>query len=442
MKRPWGNLPQWQRERAEKLHSICTTIEAAGKGHKGSAIENAVSSYDGTQLLNGKRPPKSLRISGPTLRRMYDCWLNRGKNPQAFELGYTAPRKSVPRDVIIEWQRRLTSPGSTKTAHAIFNEFRQEWRGGQSIAGLGTWWEWWAANRKDIPLPDQAPDFPFSYGALLRYRPDAVTTALGQEGLAAAEAALARITRDPSELRPCELFTLDDVKADVVVLDDWSGLMKLVEPTIYFMMEVSSRLIAGFVTRGTDAILQCDVDALIAHVLGDLGLGNGYPTHILFERGSVACSVARQNFLEGMFPGQIFIHRTGMHSGKAYPGAYVDKASGKPASKGMIEAFMRKLHLRLSTLPGQTGSNQRVNEPAELDARKRETDTLAAIEAATGVKLETPILRLSQFAVLVDLAVKDYNADRDHECAGFHKQLQREIQPGVWQDVPTVSLEP
>jgi hypothetical protein len=468
----WGELPEWQRERAERLDAICREIEGTPKRGRLAVMERAIEQYSGGRLANGARDPKVLRLSGPTLRRALSQWRNNGRTAQAFELGYTTTsRREVPRDLIFEWQKRLTTPGTThaghKSAATVYKQLKEDWKAGFSIAGLGTWQEWSQAQQRPQPgtltppngcagdsvhdtragsarYTGRIPEFPFSYEAMLRYRPDVATAALGNLGIAAARDALSRLTRDSSGLRLCEVYVLDDVKADLVVLDDWSGSLRLIEPTMYFMMEVGCRFIAGFVTRGTDAILQADVDALIAHVLGDMGIGNGYPTHILFERGMVACSEARQRFLEGMFPGRIFIHRTGMNGGAAYPGAYVDKASGKPCSKGMIEAFMRKLHLRLSALPGQTGSNQRVNgtsAPAEMDARKREAETLAAIEQRTGMKLETPVLRLSQFAELVRLAISDYNDDPDHGCQGFHQQLQMETAPGVWEDVPTIQPE-
>jgi hypothetical protein len=468
MKKEWGELPEWQRQRAQKLHAICLEVASAPSGKKLAAIAHAVKQYDGIMLSNGAGELKPLRLSVPTLRRAVKAWANGGGNEFAFELGYCPARRKVPRDLIIEWKRRLTTPGTThdgrKSAHDVYNKLKAEWNAGFKIPGLGTWQEWWTlthqrngktphpnphhnplpqgARESDLSLPTHPPRFPFSYSAMLRYRPDVATAALGNLGIAAARDALSRITRDSSELRPCEIFALDDVKADVVTLDDWSGELKLIEPTLYLMMEIGSRFIAGFVTRGTDAILQSDVDALIAHVLGSLGIGNGYATHILFERGTVACSEARQVFLEGMFPGRIYIHRTGMNNGAKYPGAYVDKSSGKPCSKGMIEAFMRKLHLRLSALPGQTGSNQRVNEPAEMDARKREAETLAYIETMTGVKLEGPVLRLSQFNAAVRMAIEDYNNDRNHSCQGFHKALQVEVQPGVFTDVPQITSPP
>ena len=95
----------------------------------------------------------------------------------------------------------------------------------------------------------------------------------------------------------------------------------------------------------------------------------------------------------------------------------------------MIEAFNGKLDILLQAIPGKDGRTHLT----------KHTEALMAIERATGLKLDTPLLRLSQFALIVRRAVELYNADHRHDMQGFHKIDQIETAPGVWCDLPTIT---
>jgi hypothetical protein len=435
------SLPAWQQHRAATIAEACRMVSqmVTNGTPKLEALRTVADAYNGKELIDGKH---KLKVSAATLRRFYDReWRHGRKEPRNYVQHYTAARaQEVPKDLITEWRRRLTIKGQQYGAHA-YKQIQNEWAAGQSIPGLGTWIEHWQSTHPGHEIPNKPPAFPFSYSTMQRYRPSKLVMAMANQGIAAARQMITKIQRDYSTLRPCELYALDDVKLDVAVIDDVSGTYKAVEPVMYVMMEGCSRYIAGFVTRGAESIVAQDVDALVAHVLGTLGVGNGYPTHIIFERGTVACSEARQQFLEGLFPERLFIHRTGMNSGKTSVGAFKDAATGKPYSKGMIEAFMRKLHIRLSHLPGQTG-NKYARRPASLGNQIEAAESLAYMRAATGLQLESAaLLTLSQLNTVVREAIKDYNHDRDHGMSGFHSILQVETAPNVWKDTNQI-IEP
>ena len=95
----------------------------------------------------------------------------------------------------------------------------------------------------------------------------------------------------------------------------------------------------------------------------------------------------------------------------------------------MIEAFNGKLDILLQSLPGKDGRTQLT----------KSTEDLLTIERATGLSLATPLLRLSQFSMLVRRAVEVYNADHRHEMQGFHKIDQVQTAPGVWCDLPAIT---
>lgn len=423
------NIPEWQRQRALKLDQVCQWIEAQIAEHgKMTAIAKAAEQFNGLELPNGDGGKKRLRLSPNSAYRLHALWLAHGRQPNAFRLAYSGPcRRVVPPDLLTDWRRRLTLRGK-QSASQIYKELQRDWTNGKSVPGLGAWTDWWAVHHHDQPTPHKAPDFPYSYSTLMKYQPDKVTRALGNFGLIAARESIRHITRDSSQLRPCEVYTLDDKDGDHKVIDDVYGTSGICKPTMYFMMDVGPRYIAGFMVRPTKA-LAADVDELIAQVLRDHGRGNGYPTHILFERGTTACTAAREEWFNALFPQQLFVHRTGMIQGYAYAGQWREESSGKPCSKGMIEAFNGKLDLLLQALPGKDGRTHLT----------RATEDLLALEKATGLTLNVPLLHLSQYTAIVRKAVENYNADCRHQMQGFHQIHQLETAPGVWCDLPTVT---
>jgi hypothetical protein len=174
------------------------------------------------------------------------------------------------------------------------------------------------------------------------------------------------------------------------------------------------------------------------HVLSTFGIGDGYQTHILFERGSVACSEATQRSLEGLSGDGIKVHRTGIDSRIRWAGQNKDDACGNPYGKGCIESFNRTLHLMLNNLPGQRGNSYQ-NQPQNLEATIRHTETLTAIERKTGVKLEKQLLNIWEVSTCMRVAIDHYNHEQGHEFSGHGEVCQTEVQPGVWKDYQPVT---
>jgi hypothetical protein len=430
--------PEWQRVRAIKLHEICQWIESMIPVHgKMLTLKKAAEQFHGIELPNGQGKPKRLKFGytpkGGTPWRLYERWLAHGKTPAAFDLEYASPTGKASVELVTEWRRRLVKRGK-QSAGEVYKTLCRAWESGQDIPGLGTWQDWWSlqnARRAQrgqaaLPLPHRAPDFPLTYSSMMRHAPDKLTRALGNFGLVAARDAIRHITRDSSHLRIAEVITFDDKDIDQKVIDDVYGTRSICKPTLYLAMDIGPRFIPAFIIRPTKALAR-DVDELVALVLHRYGRGNGYATHFLFERGTTACSEAREKYFNGLFPNQLFVHRTGMIQGYAYAGQWKEETTGKACSKGMLEAFNGKLDFLLQQLPGKDGRTQLT----------RHAEDLMAIERATGLTLSAPLLRLSQLAMIVRKAIELYHADHRHTMQGFHKISQIQTAPGVWSDLPT-----
>lgn len=455
-----SQYPEWQRLRASLLHGEFLAIDEAVRllgARVGDKLAMAAAKLDGRDLGSGQ----TLKASAPTMRRWWDRWQAGGKKAAALLFGYVGTNKHAMPDALKTEILKLSTAetggrdknGRGPRSSDILRVLERKWRAGQSLPGVGTWQEWFARHYPEFPLPAKAPEFPWCKRTVLRHSGCRAIRAGGNIGMAAMEKHLWKIERDYSKLRKCEIYTLDDVRLDFAAIDDATG--RVVTVTCYILMEVASRYIVAHVCKPDTAILQADVDELIAHGLQcpGFGIGVGYQTHILFERGTIACSEAAQLVLEAGSDNRIVVHRTGMDGGVKWSGAASDRASGRGNGKAVIESFNGKFHHRLIWLPGQRGNNA-ANQPKNLGiefagakdplARTGDTVTTRAerlhalnrIAEANGLPpLDAlPLLYVSQVQAIVAAAIHDYNHDGNHNMQGFHRVHERETAPGVWEE--------
>lgn len=430
----------WQRQRAGLLNSALIVADRKVREEKASiksALAEAVRSIKGTLLCNGK----FLRISDPTMRRAWDDWHAKGKTVDALMLEYKGGAVAISPDLVCEFQRRATNAGVLNISAAIQSLLR-DWEHNRPIAGLGTRDDY--CLQKGLPL-DATPDFPVCTRTLYRWKPTAAERAGGVHGQARLRAVGPYVDMDYSTLRKCELYTLDDVRLDILCADEATA--RVVEVTMYVLMEVSSRYIVSWVIKPANAIKQEDVDELIAHGLqvNGFGIGVGYTTHIKFERGTIACSEGAQIVLEGGSGGRLKVMRTSMDGGIRWVGAPRDVASGHASGKAVIESFFRRLHVALMDLPGQRGNNYG-NTPQNLGyngpdsfspgSLAAEVDKLLKIQHASRgrIKLRLPMLYLRQVRMAVSAAMKAHNHSSGHDYTGHGSFIQREVLPGVWHE--------
>ena len=454
----------WQRDRALRIHSAFTALELSMVNERAPLVESLevlAARLDGTALDGGR----VLRASWRTLRTLYYKWRDGGRKATAIISDYKSPNHilRMPDELAKEVQKLATTKtgardknGNAIEAPAIRKALQKRWWAGEALPGLGTWQEWWANVHPALPLPANPPVFPWGDKTIARRMGAKALRRMGNIGHAAALKHMPSMKRDYSKLRKCELYTLDDVRLDLIALCELTG--KPVDVVLYVLMEVASRSIVSFVLKPKNAIRAEDVDEMIAHGLqaDGFGIGIGYPTHIWFERGTVACSEAAQRVLEAGSDGGIIIHRTSMDGGVSWIGSAADKASGHSAGKAAIESFNRNLHRYLLHLPGQRGNNY-ANMPANLgagdpnlkDASKSERGTLAHSAELLGqfkitaallghsADLKLPLLTISQLQQEVRKVMQEHNDRRGHDFQGFHFDTEAEVAPGVWQTIST-----
>lgn len=275
---------------------------------------------------------------------------------QAYALQKQVPhvgaRVDAPEELIAELKCRATRFGEWNQA---VRTIQIDWQEGRAVPGVG---------RAEHP----GEEFPIKRATLDKYKPSAAARVLGSRGKfkAKADGWLPAPLLGTRTLRLRERIVYDDKRIDGAFLDDHTG--DPVELVAYFAMDESTRQILGYILRETGAVRQTDVEALCAFIMRTAGIAGhcaGYPTTHKYERGCVAISPARQEFLEAIFPGEVIISRTTMIGGKTGPGQHAQKASGNFFGKGKLEAFNGALDHYLLHLPGQRG-NVYQNQPAML----------------------------------------------------------------------------
>lgn len=451
--------PTWQIDRASRLHQEFTKVAQSielERSNVTTCLMETAERLSGIVLAGGK----PLKASYKTVVRWWYKWLAGGKKSAVLVCDYQSPKhvKTMPRELVREIQRIASSKvggqdknGKGVEAPWIRKQLEQRWHAGECLPGLGTWQTWWENNHAALPLPPKPPEFPWSDKTVSRKMGSKVIQKAGNIGLASAGRDLPKMRRNYSKLRRCEFYMLDDVRLDLVAMDELTG--RVVEVVCYVLMEVSSRCIVAFVMKPKDAIRAEDVDELIACGLqaDGFGIGIGYVTHIWFERGSVACTEAAQRVLEAGSEGGIQIHRTRMNKGTSWAGAAADKAVGHSAGKAAMEAFNGKLHDLLRHLPGQRG-NTRDNQPLNLgvgdseaknpgrsqrdsvrmEAERLQQIRLTALAQGVDAKIKLPILTIAELHVEMTKALRLYHGTRGHDMQGFHTVTEAEVQPGVW----------
>lgn len=436
-----------ERARALRMQEICEELGkliAGGKPvRKAAAV--VVARHAGGVVQSGDQV-RVISFTAGSLVNQYYRWDAAGRTPDAFVAASRyGRRREMPDDLVIELKRRCQLPGAVNNTPVI-NDLKAEWRRGLVVPGLGDWQSWWRNEWPDLPLPEHAPEFPFSDRTLHRYCPKRGSAARvrATQGKAAAAKLLPHVTLNYSNLKPGEMYVYDDVRLDVLCIDDATGLPT--ECKAYISYEVGSRLIPAFVFRPANAFVKTDIDELVVQSLQVVGLNPDGSTKLMFERGTLTMSPRAGDVLKKVSGGQIVVIHNGMDAEVLFAGANADAGKGHWMGKGVIESLMRKIHLSLQQHTGQRGSSY-AQQPdmlgwgGEAKRPKRgtladEASMLAQIQLAFGsrVKLNLGMLWVSEMRQILHGAVRMHNEQRGCKYQGHGFITQLETAPGIWED--------
>lgn len=362
--KPFKSYPPATQERALKKQEVLRAYhETLAAGHPPAiAMQDAVKATRHLFAVEfAEKEERTKKVpSDDSLARNIRNWIatieERGgfgnARPEAFcddkSCAHISARlvNKIPRALIQDFQAKCVSTARMSDA---YRAIVIDWDMGREVPGLGH-----RIGRQS---------FPFTYDQLVKFAPSNAARQMGFYGKARARARfLPHMETTTANLRRAEMYLLDDTRLDIIALDDLTG--QPVELKCYIMMDLASRRIEGW-TIVEGSIQSRHVEALVARVLRSTGVGRNYPTTIIFERGTVACSPARATYLESCFPGRLTIARTGMDGGKNHKGDYKQSGSGHWMGKGHMESMVRTFVFFAGHLPGQRG-NIYANQPAAL----------------------------------------------------------------------------
>lgn len=376
-----------QKKRISQLLSIFSDIESSPDG--------VVAASDRLGVVNG--------TSGSNLRTLRSKFKHRGW--KALAKIYRGPDK-LPEVFVQEVRRRIEANGRDSGTAAALQKLKDDWANGASIAGYGTWREYFRTTRPLEDIPERWPlgFFPegWSISNLYTKQSTQPERALARRGYAAMKRFILSVVRDTSSLRPLELITIDDFELDFLikafnpVTKRWeicrcAGLLAMdvatrrvlaVALVPRFKLTKRERALAeAHIAANADlaegegetadehrtriSITRHDVQSLLHAVFSTHGRPVGYGVTILCENASAAITTDFEIALELLL--QVQVARTGLITEKTLRNGFV-QGGGKPWEKGWIEALFRTLWNRLGDKPGQKGSSYE-NKPADCEAK-------------------------------------------------------------------------
>lgn len=381
---PLADLPEFTALAAPRRTEVQAALAVLRRVHElrgaGASLERACVTVAATSrhLLRG--------CSKSSLRRKYELYQGAGGDWRTLIKGYKGPHQQPAE--FTQHVKRVAEENHRSQAEA-FHQLRAQWQAGHPIPGYGTWVEYYLSQYPDRPLPRSCPRgfFPagWSTGNLYRYAPSKGARVLFQRGLAAAKKHFPSVKRDPSGLRPMEWIVIDDFELDCLCVFPGSaehkpqigrvagilamcvGTRKKLAWGLGQRMERHETAPDGTVRTVRTGIARIDVQLFLQGLFAEHGLPD-YPVTLLVENAAAAISPELELALTTLFEGRVRIERTGLIDHKTLTNGFVERG-GKPWEKGWIESLFNSLWNTLGNIPGYKGSNQRLNGPADLDAK-------------------------------------------------------------------------
>lgn len=330
-----------------------------------------------------------------------------------------------------EWYRGIREKHQ-RVAASAHAELIQIWRTHYDAAGNYveriTGYEDWPAANPATGVPDG-----WSYDNLQRAVPEHPwDAAAARQGLAAASSYRPPVRTTRVGLRIGERVEFDDHVFDVkchfagqtramrpVCFGGIDGLTSFaavaVRPTLWDDLAEAKRTLTEFQFR-------CFVTWwLAAHGYRDDEAG----TTLFTERGT---AVIREDFerrLAHVTGGRVRVSAGSIFGEAAHPGQYTPRGKGNFRHKAAMEGFWSIVENWLDRLPGRTGSNQRLNGPADLHGREAVlAKTLALMErlpADLRNELILPVMTFRTFARLSKEGIEAILQDREHDLEGWEE---------------------
>jgi len=276
----------------------------------------------------------------------------------------------------------------------------------------------------------------WSYSQLCRVGPKKYEKTVARIGRSAADVHRQKIMTTRVGLEVGEFMQFDDIWHDMLV--NFVGVnKKAMRPLELCALDLFSgcKFAYGCKPMMEDAetgkrisLRDTDMRFLLVHVL----CGVGYRprgTTLVCEWQTAAITPALEEFLGNVSNGAIRVQRGAIKDSPALLGCYSGQSKGNFRTKAAIESAHQLPHSVSRMLPGQMGSNSRLDQPEELAGRKKVNSTLLKAVAALPAEmrgeiaeaLKFPFMEWHQWSKVIDAIYRIINYRTDHKLEGWEK---------------------
>lgn len=177
---------------------------------------------------------------------------------------------------------------------------------------------------------------------------------------------------------------------------------------------------------------------------------------LIVEHGTAAIPEWFEQRVSDLSRGVIRVERSGIQDKPAILGWWSGEGGGNPRMKAALESLQGYLHNRLGLLPGQTGSNSRIDKPEALAAVEKYADQIGRQLAhlppdrceAMLAQLNLPALTFHQFHKVLHDFYTVIDSRREHNLEGWDRaglvraQFRLSESTQDWQDAEALIRMP
>lgn len=394
--------------------------------------------------------------SGFSVKSILNLWREfRDIGPEALLFGYGSDTEK-PQEFLEELARRAGN--NKRVSSKALDALHADWRAGKSIPGYGTWVDYWVRTMGAEPVPAYCPEWFLPEGwsprNLRRALPGQAALGLARDGFFATHSKLPQVRFDYRGLRPFESVVFDDVRPDWLIAVP--GYKEACELWLLVAMDAATRVILDWVslvvvpnaeTGRKESLLEEHMQILVGQLLLKYGVPVGYTSTYTMENAKATIRPHLRQLLATISGGAIQVETTRMVN-RALPGGFGER-HGMPwdGPKKLLESFFRTFHDSAGALPGQTGSVQMLNAPAELEARQKEHTALMreceGLPAEVVSQLQSTFLTQAEAIGAVEKLFTQLNARTEHRLEGFERvQVWRFPEDLAWRPLDELRRYP
>jgi hypothetical protein len=317
------------------------------------------------------------------------------------------------------------------------------------------WQAWFAGDRKSAiagydrcPGPDPATGRPrgWEYSNLMRHKPTKFELKAARQGRSAAAEHRPLVFTTRAELRVGQYYVFDDFwhdfKVRVLGQHHAQRLLQFHALDLFSACNFArgyKPVLENEMTGAQERLKEAEMVFLVTHVLETFGYRDS-GTVLVVEHGTAAIRADLEAKIADLTGDKVKVERSGMEGASAFAGMYAGRSKGNYRFKAALESLGNLIHNEtadIRQIPGQTGSNARLNCPEELHGREREHDALvramAALPPERAALLRLPFLEFGE-AVWISNAIHDRINDRtEHELEGW---LEAGLTAKEWRMAP------